>query len=77
MKTCNLSMVNAFKIGPLSLDLDYKPFYLDLKLSHSINKCSKVKEERGYIIQPCYNKARLYANEVSKQFFFPKNNTCK
>ena len=34
MKACDLSMVNAFKIGVLSSDSDHKPLYLDLTLSH-------------------------------------------
>ena len=63
-KACDLSMVNAFKIGPLSPYSDHKPLYLNLILSHSINKCGKVKEERRYIIRPCYNKAMIYAKEV-------------
>ena len=57
MKACDLSMVNEFKIDPLSLLLE--PY-----LSYSINKCSKVKEERRYVIRPCYNKALIYAKEV-------------
>ena len=64
MEACDLSIVYAFKIGPLSPHSDHKPLYLDLTLSHSINKCSKMKEERRYIIQPCYNKARIHAKEV-------------
>ena len=63
---CDISMVNAFKIGTLSPNADYKPLYLDLTLSHSINKCTKMKEERKYIIRHCYNKAMIYAKEVEK-----------
>ena len=43
---------------------NHKPLYLNLTLSHSINKCGAVKEERRYIIRPCYNKAMIYAKEV-------------
>ena len=56
--------MNAFEIGSLSLDSDHKPLYLNLILSHSNNKSNKVKEEKSYIIQPCYNKAGIYAKEV-------------
>ena len=40
MKAYDLSnvMVNAFKIGSLSLDSNHKLVYLDITLSHSINK---------------------------------------
>ena len=48
-KACDLSMVNAFNIGPLFLNLDHKPLYFDLTVSHSINKYSQMKEERRYI----------------------------
>ena len=37
MKAYELSMMNAFNIGPLSLDSDHKPLYLDHTLSNSIN----------------------------------------
>ena len=33
MKACDLSMVNAFKIGPTSLDSNHKPLYMNLTLS--------------------------------------------
>ena len=34
MKACDLSMVNAFKIGPTSSYSNHKPLYLNLTLSH-------------------------------------------
>ena len=43
MKACDLSMVNAFNIGPLFLNLDHNLVYFDLTLSHSFNKYSKMK----------------------------------
>ena len=52
-------MVNAFKIGPLSCDSYYKPWYMDLH-SHTY----RVKEKRRYITQLCYNKATIYGKEV-------------
>ena len=64
MKGCNLSMVNSYKIGALSSISNHKPLYLDLTLSHSINKYGKVKEERRYVIQTCYKKAMINAKEV-------------
>ena len=65
IKACDLSMANALKIGPTSLGSNHKPLYLNLTLS-PINKCGKVKEQRRYMIQPCYNKATIYVKEVEK-----------
>ena len=44
MKACDVPMVTAFKISPLSPNSDHKPLYLDLTLAHSINKCEREKK---------------------------------
>ena len=64
MKAYDLSIINAFIIGPLSPDSDHKPLYIDLAISHPTSKCNRVKRERKCIIRPCYNKANLYATEL-------------
>ena len=48
MEACDLSIVNAFKIGSLyPLTWTISPCtWVGLTRSQSINKCSKVKEER-------------------------------
>ena len=59
MKACDVPMVTAFKISPLSPNSDHKPLH-----SHTLS--TNVKEERRYIIRPCYKKVMIYAKEVEK-----------
>ena len=61
---CDLSLVNVFKVGSLSLDSDHKPLYLELAIPHLTNRCNGVKDEKRCIIRPSYEKAKMYANEV-------------
>ena len=59
MEACDLSIVYAFKIGPLSPHWDHKPLYLGwpYTLSQSINKCNKVKNDRytNTTFEPCHD----------------------
>ena len=64
MLACDLSLVNVFKVGSLSPDSDHKPLYLELAIPHFTNRCHGVKDEKRCIIRPCYEKAKMYANEV-------------
>ena len=63
MLACDLSLVNVFKVGSLSLDSDHK-LYLELAIPHFTNRCHGVTDDKIYIIRPCYEKAKMYAYEV-------------
>ena len=64
MLACDLSLMNVFKVGSLSPDSDQTPLYLELAIPHFINRCHGVKDEKRCIIRPCYEKAKMYPNEV-------------
>ena len=58
-KAFDLSLANAFMNSLLSPNSDHKPLH-----SHTLS--TNVKEERRYIIRPCYKKVMIYAKEVEK-----------
>ena len=64
-KERDASMVNTFRIGPLSWESNHKPLYLHIATRSShIWQHIRVKNENTHITWYCYQKATLYANEV-------------
>ena len=65
MNESDAPMVNTFRMGPFSLDLDHKPLYLHIATKNShIDQGIMAQKEMANIIWPCYQKANVYGNEV-------------
>ena len=47
VKECDASIVNTFRVGPLSLDSNHKPLYSHIATKNShINQCIRAQKEK-------------------------------